>query len=996
MANIFNISPRYPFLEVLASYIVETAKSQNLNISDDIILLPTRRACRYMKDIFLRLSENKAVLLPTISPLGDIDENGLASLDYDTDSVDGWLDSEKSGVSQKKLPPAISKIKRNLILSTLVKEKNPDFTEEQAYSLAVDLAHLMDTVEMEELSFNNLSNLVPEEYSEHWQETLEFLKIITAAYPKILQENGVMNPVARKVCLIKKQIEFWKHYPPKGRIFAAGSTGSLVPISYMLRFISKMEKGFLILPGLDKNISDDDFELLTAPYPKTNQNHPQYGLLKLIKGLGLKISDIPELPLFKDYDIADSDRELLSSHIMLSADMNDDWSKLPTLKNDVLSGVSEICLDTDSDEVFAIAGLLRKAVFENKKALLITPDRKIAKSVANELKRWNIIVDDSAGIPASDTVTGNYIILVLKMLYDDFSPYSILAVLKHQYTHLGYTKVELENLTTELEKNVLRGHVSLNNFEKIINASFEYPSVQQLLLKIQNLCKDMYSKMCDSQKYNLYDLLREHLTLVENFVASDEVDKTNILWNSDLHNDLSKELSLLLSALKDIKDEKNSIAIDTMTTTAYFVFISNYLLSLSLRPKINSHPNIAIMNSIEARLITADLYIMAGLNEDTFPSVTSDDPWMSRPMKAKFNLPLPERKIGLSSHDFVEFFCKKNVIMTHATKVDGVNTITSRWLTKLSAIIKIAGLKTYDSLNDEVKSWIKISGVNKVASRCKRPEPCPPLSARPKQLSATWIEKWYRDPYIIFANKILGLKKEDDINPVVGGAELGTVIHASLEEFKKRKLSTANELKHIMLNYAIPYMDIPQIDFWYSKFDEVAEWFAKYESDIKNSIQYSFMEEYGEYNITPNFKITATADRIDISYENKATIFDYKTGTAPSITNDVSTGYSPQLLIEALIFKNNGFKNIKTNSKVSGVRYIKLTGSKNGEIKGEKLDECIDEMIDKTYTNLKNNVAEFSKETTPYISRPNQTRVGPSIENYSEYTHLERVKEWNE
>ena len=108
MANIFNISPRYPFLEVLASYILKTAKDKNLNIADDIILLPTRRACRHIKEVFLKLSGGNAVILPTILPLGDIDEDGLAFLDYENENL------------LTELPPAISKIKRNLILSALI------------------------------------------------------------------------------------------------------------------------------------------------------------------------------------------------------------------------------------------------------------------------------------------------------------------------------------------------------------------------------------------------------------------------------------------------------------------------------------------------------------------------------------------------------------------------------------------------------------------------------------------------------------------------------------------------------------------------------------------------------------------------------------------------------------------------------------------------------------------------------------------------------------
>ena len=229
MVNIYNISPRYSFLDVLAKYIIETAKEQNLNIANDLILLPTRRSCRYIKDIFLKLNNNEASLLPTIRSLGDIDENGIAILDYENEGLEIGL------------PDAISSIERNLILSSMVKIKMKDLSDEQTYSLAVDLAHLMDTVEMEELNFANLKNIVSDEYSEHWQETLEFLKIVTEEYPKVLTSYNRLNPIARKVKLIEKQIEFWKKYPHKGRIFAGGSTGSLVPIAKMLKTIANME-----------------------------------------------------------------------------------------------------------------------------------------------------------------------------------------------------------------------------------------------------------------------------------------------------------------------------------------------------------------------------------------------------------------------------------------------------------------------------------------------------------------------------------------------------------------------------------------------------------------------------------------------------------------------------------------------------------------------------------------------------------------------------------
>ncbi len=987
MVNVFNISPRYPFLDVLARYVIETAKEQNLNIANDLILLPTRRACRHLKEIFLLLSENKATLIPTILPLGDIDENGFAFLDYDTINLD------------ENLPKPITTIERNLILSKLVKQKMSDISEEQAYSLAVDLAHLMDTVEMEELSFDNLKNIVPDKYSKHWQETLEFLKIITENYPLILKEQNLLNPVDYKVKLIKQQINLWKSFPPKGRIFAAGSTGSLVPISYMLKYIASIDNGYLILPGLDKNISDSDFDFLTSDYPNSNQNHPQYGLLKLIKGLNLKINEVPNLPLYKkDYDVVDVDREKLSSCIMISSDMNSNWQNL-SFKENVLENVTEIELQNEADEVFAISSLLRKSIEENKKALLITPDRKIAKSVASKLKSWNIIVDDSAGIPASDTITGNYIILILKMIYDNFSPYSLLAVLKHKYTHLGYNKNELNNIINSLENNVLCGKFGIDNLDRMLSYEQCPIDVEILLNKIKALCSEYISLMSDIDKYSIYDLFIKHLKLVENFVSGPNIDFNEILWSSDIHIELSKELKSFIAALKEIKNKEYSISIDEMTASAYFIFISNYLLSLNLRITNGIHPNIAIMNSIEARLIDADLYIMAGLNEDTFPAVISDDPWMNRPMKAEFKLPLPERKIGLSSHDFVEFFCKKNVVMTHSQKVKGVNTITSRWLTKLSAIVEIAKIKWDNSLSQEVLYWIKNFETKVIGNRCKQPSPCPPIEARPKELSATWIEKWYRDPYIIFANKILGLEKIKDINPTIGGAEFGDIIHNAVQKFKECNFSTEEELLNLMVKESLSIMSINQNDFWLQRFKSIAKSFIQFEKKYKNDVKLSILENEGKYKISDNFTIKAKADRIDVLNNNTCAVYDYKTGTIP-YKKSVLTGYSPQLLIEALIIENGGYVSIGSK-KVSKIAYLALKNkeSDNKEIIfSEYDDKPLSEMIADTNNNLKDMINKFYNKENPasYISHPNPNKVGDLIKKYSEYEHLARIKEWNE
>lgn len=1001
MVNIYNISPRYSFLDVLAKYIIETAKEQNLNIANDLILLPTRRSCRYIKDIFLKLNNNEASLLPTIRSLGDIDENGIAILDYENEGLEVGL------------PDAISSIERNLILSSMVKIKMKDLSDEQTYSLAVDLAHLMDTVEMEELNFANLKNIVSDEYSEHWQETLEFLKIVTEEYPKVLTSYNRLNPIARKVKLIEKQIEFWKKYPHKGRIFAGGSTGSLVPIAKMLKTIANMENGFLILPGLDKTISDSDFEILTSDLT-LNQNHPQYGLLKLIKGLNLKVSDIPELPLYEDYETSPQSREILSSYIMLSTQMGDSWEILRTSKKfnqDALEGVSEITFDDENEEVLGLAMLLRKSIEEKKKTLLITPDRKIAKSVSNKLKKWNIVVDDSAGIPASDTITGNYYLLILKMIYDDFSPYSILAVLKHKYTHLGYSKKKLEEITKLFEIEVLRlyGNIkNLEDIEKILNLPSSSlakkfprynskspkqspsPEVLNLIKKIKELTDNFSSLMKSKEKYNLYDLLVKHIKLVESFVSSEESNTNNILYSSDLHEQFSLEVRNLLDSLKQLKEKGDNI--DLMTASAYFVFISNYFLSQSLRPTIGTDLNIAIMNSIEARLLPADLYIMAGLNEGTFPSITSDDPWMNRAMKASFGLPLPERKIGLSSHDFVEFFCKKNVIMTHSSKIDKKTTITSRWLSKLSAIKEICEIKTDDSLSTEVKSWIDNFNIGNV-KRYERPSPklSKEIRMKPVKFAATEIETFLKDPYEIYAKKFLSLYKQDDINVNNINIEFGNIIHKALDIFIKNNYQTTEELLSLMERQISPTMSISQVDFWLPRFKQIADWFVKSYNENKNIIKKSIVEEQGSFEFVKDFILEAKADRIDVLKDGTLSIMDYKTGSPPAI-DKVKNSEAPQLLIETIIAENNGYKNLPKNSKVSELKYIKLKKDDLGKETSINNICDIEEAVNKLKEDLEKIIKEFRNENTPFYSQPNESKKL----SFPNYEHLSRVKEWKE
>ena len=61
-----------------------------------------------------------------------------------------------------------------------------------------------------------------------------------------------------------------------------------------------------------------------------------------------------------------------------------------------------------------------------------------------------------------------------------------------------------------------------------------------------------------------------------------------------------------------------------------------------------------IFGQLEARLTESDRVILGGLVEGVWPPAPRVDPWLSRPMRHELGLDLPERRIGLSAHDFAQ------------------------------------------------------------------------------------------------------------------------------------------------------------------------------------------------------------------------------------------------------------------------------------------------------------------------------------------------------
>ncbi|MGE5500376.1 MAG: hypothetical protein ACM3W4_00450, partial [Ignavibacteriales bacterium] len=70
----FSIPAHRPFVEDLAVGLLQALGSDPETLADAVVLTPTRRGARALAEAFVKANGGKAVLLPQIRALGDLDE----------------------------------------------------------------------------------------------------------------------------------------------------------------------------------------------------------------------------------------------------------------------------------------------------------------------------------------------------------------------------------------------------------------------------------------------------------------------------------------------------------------------------------------------------------------------------------------------------------------------------------------------------------------------------------------------------------------------------------------------------------------------------------------------------------------------------------------------------------------------------------------------------------------------------------------------------------
>src|SRR5215471_4823019 len=470
--RVFTIPASTPFVPTLIRALVDRtlvpgfpAARDPLALADATLYLPTKRACRLARDLFLDVTQESAAILPRIVAIGDVDEDEIAFAEAATGAL---------AADALALPPALGGLERRLKLAQLVLKWAariaPDARGEaplvannpaSALALADDLARLMDDMTTRGVAWDRLDGLVPETLDRYWQLTLEFLQIAREAWPQILAERRAIEPAARRDALIKAEAARLAAHPDRP-VIAAGSTGSMPATAELIAAIAKLARGAVVLPGLDLELDAQSWDLIegrregAAVAPAVE--HPQFAMQALLRRIGIAREEVVALGA-----PAAHSRERYVSEALRPAAATERWQRLaardvPLRIERALETVAVVEAANAGEEALAIAISLREAVeTPHKTAALITPDRALARRVLAALERWNIAVDDSGGDALADTSAGRFARLAADAALGGLSPVALLALVKHPLARLGAAEGAHARAIAALEKAVLRG-----------------------------------------------------------------------------------------------------------------------------------------------------------------------------------------------------------------------------------------------------------------------------------------------------------------------------------------------------------------------------------------------------------------------------------------------------------------------------------------------------------------------------------------------------------
>jgi len=1028
--NVFSIPAGAPFLTVLAEAMLDGRlgplpdhRRDPLALAGVTVLLPTRRAVRAFREVLIGRLGGEAVVLPVIRPIGDADEEEHL-LDPGTES----------GAERLVLPPAIPRLARQLALAELTlawgRAARRDLlglapgepllipaSAADAARLAADLARLMDDMATAGRPADRLSALAPDEHAGYFQVTLDFLRIAFETWPALLAERGMVDPVRRRDELILAEARRLGDGRSSGPVIAAGSTGSIPATAELLKAIAGRPGGALVLPGLDRDLDERAWGAI-GETGAASVGHPQFGLKQLLTRLGIGRGDVAPLgtvpgPL--------AWRARLAGEALRPAETTDAWTTArhdwiePRGLETALAGVTYLLAHNEREEALAIAVAIREALeTPGTSVALVTPDRTIARRVAAELGRWGLRVDDSAPVRLDLSREGVFARLLAEAVAEPAEPARLLALLKHPFAAFGLAPEDCRRAARILEIAVFRGRRGHGGIARLTaslaaaRTEAEARDTRHVPLARRRIRPgdwDMAARLA-ANVAAILGPLDAAFRAGGSLAAADAARLQREALGAATTGARNETTGLFdgpggtaLATLLDGIAEESRLVI---APAEWPPLLATLMAGAALTRPPGADPRVHIWGTLEARLQSADLVVLGGLDEKVWPAETRTDPWLSRTMRAELSLPPPEQRLGQAAHDFAEAFASPRVMLTRAEKRGGAPTVASRWLQRLFAL---AGPEAERHVRTRGAVYVELArDLDRHAGNpapMPRPAPKPPLDQRPRSLSITEIEKLVRDPYEIYARHVLRLEPLDPLGLAPDYALKGTLVHDAIgkfgEEWRGSFDAAARDRLLALGDEALAEIaDFPDTHaLWRFRFAAMADWIVGWEATRAGTIDRRAAEIRGELALPAPagaFTLRGRADRIDLRRDGRVEVLDFKTGTPPS-ARQVLTGLAPQLALEAAMVRAGAFGEEFRGRSVARLFWVALNAVERGQPIKNAVEEGMsaDEVADAALGRLVALVAAFDDPGRGYVSR-----ARPMFETRYEspYDHLARVREW--
>jgi len=964
--SVYTIPIYRSFSDALVTGVLAQHGNDRLSLAQGVILVPNNRAARAITDGFVRRAE-RGLLLPRIIAIGDAGETpGLGIED-----------------ALEYLPPAVDALTRQMILARSIQQERAvartPVSAAEAIRLAGELGGVIDELIAEDKTVADLRTLDVEGLAVHWETSLALFATVIERWPEELSRLGAIDLPERRNRLLRGLARRWRDAPPTSFVIAAGVTSAAPAIAELLGTVARLPHGSVVLPGFDLTSPDPEWQAIVGDDDHRGiESHPQHHLALLLSRMKVARKEVRNWR-WGDGRPTRTGRRRVVANAFVPAAFTDKWVGLPGHLR-ALPGVRIAEFASVADEAQGIAIALREAVeVLGRTAALVTPDRVLAARVAAHLQRWNILADDSAGRPLSRTPAGTLLQAVAQLGVERFAPVALLAVLKHPLVSSGEGRASWLDGVRTLDR-ALRGPrpaAGLAGIEAFLRAPGRDDARDA---KLRGDALDWWGAQAPrfgafeqafaAARPRLGDLLAAIFALVEDLSG-------DAAWRGP-DGRCAAQLIADLAARADVGPA--DFAHDDIMPLLRLMMDAQ-----AIRPPQGGHPRVAIYGLIEARLQSADLTILGGLNEGVWPGVATTDPWLSPMVRRKLGLADPDRRVGLAAHDFGTALGAAEVLLTRAERDATAATNPSRFVLRLDAMT--GGLARDTRLPALA---VAIDANPGRAQPVAKPAPVPPVADRPKRISVTRVDRLKADPFAFYAQSMLRLSQLDRIDGELSPAWKGTAVHAVFDAWTRHDdfdpARLRGRIDRLLAGAGIhPLVRV----LWRARIAEAVDWIAAEVVEARIAGRVPLKSEVEGTIELAGIRLTGKADRIDRLADGALAIIDYKTG-APPKPKWVEAGYAMQLGLLAAIARRGGFPEVA--GEVGALEYWSLR--KDGDVFGKistpvAKGEVADAFIARAEAVFAEAAATWLTGDAPFVAKLNDAYAP-----YTEYDQLMRLEEW--